>query len=202
MRINRMKRTVCLSAAACLLVGGLAVGRAMAYFTAYAETSGGVVMDMGFTTIIPDEEVREVEGGWIKEITVRNTGDYPCYVRVKLLYAQLEGVTVTAGGTNWTAGEDDYYYYTPILQAKDNANAERLDARITRPADSLQEDGMNFNVIVVAECTPVLYDEDGNPSADLSWSKGGIIIQESQSTLPGEPQEPQPESSAADKEGE
>ena len=34
MRKNRMKKTICLSAAACLLVGGLAVGRAMAYFTA------------------------------------------------------------------------------------------------------------------------------------------------------------------------
>ena len=41
-----------------------------------------------------------------------------------------------------------------------------------------------------------LYDENGNPYAD--WTNDGITIQESQNTLPDQPQESQPEN----KEGE
>ena len=197
MRKNRMKKTICLSAAACLLVGGLAVGRAMAYFTAYAETSGGVVMDMGFTTIEPVEPVEPVEGGWIKHITVSNTGNYPCFVRVRLLYGGEYSVIPTLGA-GWRDGGDDYYYYESQVLAGGKTESE-ISAMVEAPKDELT-DGMNFNVIVVAECTPVLYDENGNPYAD--WTNDGITIQESQNTLPDQPQESQPETTAENKEGE
>lgn len=187
MNKNRIKKTVCLSAAACLLVGGLTVGRAMAYFTSYANTSGSVVMDMGFTTIEPVEPVEPVDGGWIKHITVSNTGNYPCFVRVKLLYGEEYTVTVTQGA-GWTEGEGDYYYYGPQVPAGGKTESE-ISAKVEAPKDGL-EDGMNFNVIVVAECAPVLYDENGNPYAD--WTNENIMIQEAGSALP----ETQPETAA------
>lgn len=193
MREKRIRTAVCLSAAACLLVGGLTVGRAMAYFTAYANTSGGVVMDMGFTEIVPDETVEAVEGGWIKHITVSNTGGYPCFVRVKLLYGEEYTVTSTLGA-GWTDGGDGYYYYGTPVPAGGKTESE-ISAKIDAPKEALK-DGMNFNVIVVAECTPVLYNENGEPYAD--WTNENIIIQEVQGGQPDQPQE----TTAANEEGE
>lgn len=198
MRESRIKRTVCLAAAACLLVGGLTVGRAMAYFTAYANTSGSVVMDMGFTTIVPDETVDEIEGGWIKHITVRNTGGYPCFVRVKLLYSNDLYKVTPSLGADWSENGDGYYRYASQVPA--GGETTEITATIDAPLEDSWEDGLNFNVIVVAECTPVLYDANGNPYAD--WENGGIIVQEDQSALPEQPEETEPATTAANEEGE
>ena len=60
----------------------------MAYFTTYAEAEGSQTLSLGMTTTIPGEEVSD----WTKHIRVQNTGDYSCYVRVKVFAgSQLEG---------------------------------------------------------------------------------------------------------------
>ena len=64
-------------------------------------------------------------------------------------------------------GEDDYWYYRPILPAStdpDNPSQTTvLDAKIILP-EGFDRD--NFNVVVIQECTPVVYDESGNATAD------------------------------------
>ena len=68
------------------LTGTLAVGSAMAYFTTYTTAGGGVTMNMGFTETIPNETV-DKDG---KHVTITNTGDYDCFVRVTfVLYIEL-----------------------------------------------------------------------------------------------------------------
>lgn len=177
MRKNLMKKTLCLSAAACLLIGGLTVGRAMAYFTSYAETSGSVAMNMGLTTIVPDETVEEQPGGWVKSIRVQNTGNYRCFVRVKLLYGQAYTVDPISG-EGWTRGDGDYYYYGSVVEAKGTTD-HALTAEVHVP-EGTPEDGENFNVIVVTECTPVIY-VDGQPTAD--WSGENIVIRQTESPM-------------------
>ena len=73
------KKPLVLAAAAIALTGSLTVGSAMAYFTTYATAGGGVKMNMGFTTTVPDEKIDE-KG---KHVTIINKGDYDCFVRVK-----------------------------------------------------------------------------------------------------------------------
>ena len=75
------KKPLVLAAAAIALTGSLTVGSAMAYFTTYATAGGGVKMNMGFTTTVPDEKIDE-KG---KHVTIINKGDYDCFVRVPFL---------------------------------------------------------------------------------------------------------------------
>ena len=79
------KKPLIMAAAALALTGTLAVGSAMAYFTTYTTAGGGVTMNMGFTETIPNETV-DKDG---KHVTITNTGDYDCFVRVKA-FAPME----------------------------------------------------------------------------------------------------------------
>ncbi|MDD3615645.1 MAG: hypothetical protein PHC41_05395 [Lachnospiraceae bacterium] len=159
------KKTIILSAAALALTASLTVGGALAYFTTYSTATGGYPMEMGFTETVPHEEV----SGGGKHITIENTGDYECFVRVKVFSPVEISYDTTEG---WTLGADDYWYYTgsnqdgkeAILPAR--GVTSELFARISFP--EFAEDGSKneFDVVVVQECTPVTYDEDGNPVAD------------------------------------
>lgn len=84
------KKPLIMATAALALTGTLAVGSAMAYFTTYTTAGGGVTMNMGFTETIPNETV-DKDG---KHVTIKNTGDYDCFVRVKA-FAPME-LTYTA----------------------------------------------------------------------------------------------------------
>ena len=78
------KKSLCLAAAALTLTAGISAGTAMAYFTTYTEASGGVTLNMGFSETIPKEDF----SNWTKHVSVENTGDYDCYVRVIGMYGR------------------------------------------------------------------------------------------------------------------
>ena len=147
------KKTVFLTAAALTMTLGLSVGTAMAYFTTYTEAAGGVELELGFTETIPHEEVTD----WTKHIRIENTGNYDCYVRVRAFAGSA--YTLQYSGENWAPGTDGYYYYDEIVPA--GGSTGTLDIMIEGAVD-----GQSFNVVVVQECTPVQYDEDGSPYAD------------------------------------
>ena len=136
---------------------GLSVGTAMAYFTTYTEAAGGVELELGFTETIPHEEVTD----WTKHIRIENTGNYDCYVRVKVFAGELFQDSLTYGDDSgkWTPGADGYYYYSDIVPA--GGMTEELRVMIDH-MDAEQ----SFNVIVVQECTLVQYDGNGSPYAD------------------------------------
>ena len=101
MRKKWNKKPVILTAAALALTGAVSVGSALAYFTTYTTASGGVQMDMGFTDTTIDEEI---EGG-TKVITIRNTGDYDCYVRVQIFADSVidyDALMANTDGTGWS----------------------------------------------------------------------------------------------------
>ena len=151
------KKTLGLAGAALFLTAGLSVGSAMAYFTTYTQVSGKVPLDLGMTTIIPDETV----DNWTKHVKVQNTGDYDCFVRVRAFAGTRYQDKLIYSGDNWTLADDGYYYYSQIVEA--GASTEDvLDIRI--PYE--ESEGQDFNVIVVQESAPVIYDENGNPIGD------------------------------------
>lgn len=155
------KRTICLAAAAVALTGTLAVGSAYAYFTTYSEAKGNVVFQMGETRTEPHEEVKEGK----KIVSIENTGDYDCYIRVKAYAGNNYNLSYADGGSGkWYDGGDGYWYYKDILEA--GSTSETVLVNI--PKELLEDitDEKDLNVIVIQECTPVQYDDNGEPYAD------------------------------------
>ena len=155
------KRTICLAAAAVALTGTLAVGSAYAYFTTYSEAKGNVVFQMGETRTEPHEKVKEGK----KIVFIENTGDYDCYIRVKAYAGNNYNLSYADGGSGkWYDGGDGYWYYKDILEA--GSTSETVLVNI--PKELLEDitDEKDLNVIVIQECTPVQYDDDGEPYAD------------------------------------
>ena len=157
---KRYKKNLCLAAAALTLTASLGVGSAMAYFTTYTTASGGASLSLGNTVTVPEEQVSD----WTKHVTVRNTGETDCYVRVRVFGGDRYQDSLQYSDENgkWTPGEDGYYYYSDIVPV--GGSAEELRVHI----DNMDSEE-SFNVIVVQEGTPVLYDENDEPYAD--WDR-------------------------------
>ncbi len=160
------KKCLCLAGAAFLLAGSVTVGSAMAYFTTYATASGGAQISLGFTETVPREEIPIVD--WTKRISVDNTGSVDCFVRVKIFAGEKfrEHLDENISGEGWTKGQEPdengyfYYYYDQVVPA-----GGTTENQLTAHIDNM-ESTEDFNVIVVQESTPVLYDADGSPYAD------------------------------------
>ena len=169
MKKNRIK-TLVLASLALILVLGLSVGSAMAYFTTYAVAEGGVEIDLGFTNTQIEENV--VAGQ--KQLVLTNTGDFDCYVRLKALTGDAHKDSIVysepGGAGLWTPGGDGYYYYSDIVAAK--GSTAQINVGFAFPAD---EEPADFNVIIIQECTPVLYDADGSAYAD--WTVKADVSQ-------------------------
>lgn len=167
--MKQNKRNMFLALTALVLTMSIGIGSAMAYFTTYAIAKGGIEIDLGFTQTLPEEEV--VNGK--KEITLKNIGDYDCYVRLKALTgnAYKDGIAYSEPNNagKWTPGADEYYYYSEIVPAK--GSTSQIDVSFTFPT----VEPADFNVIIIQECTPVLYDANGNPYAD--WSVKADVSQ-------------------------
>ena len=173
------ERVLGVAAAALVLVAGATAGKALAYFTTYVTAQGGQELSLGFTTTIPNEKVEN----WQKSITIENTGDKDCYVRVKAFAGDKYGLTYADGsGGKWSLGAEGYYYWQDILAPGAVTGTlivkiDKLDAR------------ESFNVIVVQECIPVPYDENGNPVPwdQVDWNEPADVVKnETQETVQGE----------------
>lgn len=151
--MNRYGKVIAMSAAALAMTAALSVEGAMAYFTTYTEAGGSGTVSLGPKTEI-DEDVSEMT----KHVTITNTSDNECFVRVKVFSGM--DVKCTPTGTNWKFNDDGYWYYQPIVAPGEKA--EVLDVKIEYTGAEPQD----FNVVVVQECTPVIYDEGGNATAD------------------------------------
>lgn len=151
----KKKKTVVLSAAALVLAGGMTIHSAMAYFTTYASAEGGYTLSLGSKT-----EIEENVEAMTKHIAIRNTGDADCYVRVKVFCGEQFELQFSGEEGQWTQKEDGYWYYNEIVPA--GAQTSELLAKIVVP----EEYKDNFDVIVIQECAPVVYDENGNPTVD------------------------------------
>lgn len=159
------KKTICLAAAALALTGTLAVGSAYAYFTTYSEAKGNVVFQMGETRTEPDEKV--IEGK--KIVSIKNTGDYDCYIRIRAYAGNNYNLTYEDGGSGkWYDGKDGYWYYKDILTVGSTSTSKSKTVNVILPQELLKDvtDEKDLNVIVIQECTPVQYDDNGEPYAD------------------------------------
>lgn len=152
------KKVLGLAAAGVLLAGTASVGKTYAYFTTYVQTAGTVAFQMGITRTEIDEIVEDGK----KIVSVKNTGDYDCYVRVTAFAGSDYTLTFADGGDGlWTDGGDGYWYYTGTISPQEKTKT----LIITIPQELFQNitDEKDLNVIVVQECAPVCYGDDGEP---------------------------------------
>jgi hypothetical protein len=164
--MKNLKRQKCavltMAAVGTLLVSGLTIPHSLAYFTTYVTAQGGYTLNLGSTNTEIEEDYYEGS----KHIQVENQGEKECYVRAKAFAGQL--VTLSYSGEGWSQGADGYWYYSEIVPA--GGKTGELVVSI-QPVDGLAQD---YDVIVVQECAPVLYDENGAAygcSADNVWSQ-------------------------------
>lgn len=170
MRRKLDKKPIILASAALALTGALTVGSAMAYFTTYSTASGGVTMNMGFTKTKPNETV-DANG---KHVTIENVGDYDCFVRVKV-FSEFEKTRIGAKDKKWAYNENDqYWYYNDVLPAGASTPELSVTYQFPQAGENPDEDDRpeELNIVVVQECTPVLYDADGKPYAD--WTNAFV----------------------------
>jgi len=173
------KKYLILTVILAVLVMGASIGGTMSYFTTYCDAKGGLPIRLGYST-----RIKEEFSGKEKRVAVVNeAGSVPVAVRAKVFYA--DDVEPTISGTNWTQtlpanwklqdGDEDYWYYTGILNAEDPENKEQAETDFTTEILSVKfewpedpQQGDNFDIVIVYESTPVKYMEDGTPYAD--WS--------------------------------
>ena len=173
--MRKYKKVAAMSAAALGLVAALTIESSMAYFTTYVSAEGGHIVNMGARTEI-QEDVSEMT----KHITLLNTSDRgDCFVRVKVFYGAGISVTYSSlpdeeGHVNWYDGGDGYWYYRPVLPVGQETKTQ-LDVKIDTtglvkpgedPDTATEFIKDKFNVVVVQECTPVLYDDNGEAYAN------------------------------------
>ncbi|NBK93987.1 hypothetical protein D5278_18820 [bacterium 1XD21-13] len=147
-----------LAVLALVMVSAWTVKTSLAYFTTYETAKGSHELALSTQTTL-HEEIKGME----KHVSVENTGGIDCYVRVKIFAGST--VKLSCAGDGWSQKEDGYWYYKDIVAP--GASAGTLVVSITGPED---EDVETFNVVVIQECTPVLYDEDGNAYPDWTLS--------------------------------
>ena len=157
MRKRRFSNKTLFAAAALVLAGTAGIGQASAYFTTYVTAAGGYPVTLGYET-----EIEEKVDSMTKHIMIYTTGESDCYVRVKVFSGSQFGIHFKSDG-GWSQSADGYWYYDKTLPV--GGTTSELQAEIEVPQDNTD----TFNIVVVQECTPVLWDENGEPYAD--WER-------------------------------
>lgn len=156
-RLYRKHRNRTVLAAALVLtwILGATATESLAYFTTYATAKGSCPVSLGSRT-----EIEESFDNWTKTVRIVNMGDVECWVRVKAFAGSEYPLEYSNDSGKWSLGEDGYWYYSDIVAAGEST--EELCISITVSGEL----SASFNVVVIQECTPVLYWEDGTPYAD------------------------------------
>jgi hypothetical protein len=153
------KNVTILAVVALLLVMSISVGKAMAYFTTYATAKGGVPVTLGTDTTIHEEF-----SDWKKTIQIENTGEVAVFVRAKVIAGSQFDISIE--GTGWSRNDDGYWYY------QEPVPVGGMTGSLTAAIQKSEDVESSFNIVVVQECTPVMYDKDGNPcvAENADWS--------------------------------
>ena len=111
-----MKSKKLLIAAATLaMIGAASVGPAMAYFTDSHIVTGQVPVKLGDSSLQPHEDLDE--SGFVKTVTVQNTGAYDVYVRVKAYAGSTVEVDFDKDQSSGWKLVGEYYEYSEVVKS-------------------------------------------------------------------------------------
>lgn len=170
------RKTALLASVAVALVLGMGIAPAAAYFTDSSTTNGGLPI-----SVEPSTDIHEWYKNGVKHVIISNDADAdaPVFVRARVYASDV--LDVSTAGSGWTDDIGGWHYYgaseDSLVALNPGDEASELTVSInfpktTNPDGSLEgyEFGDNYNVIVVYESTPVLYQEDGTAYADWSFT--------------------------------
>jgi hypothetical protein len=155
------KKSVIFAAITIVLILAANLPLAWGYFSTYTEARGGVrIQPKKIETEIEEPDISD----WTKHVVITNSEDgTSVYIRAKAFCGSEYNLTYE--GDHWKPGADGFYYYDGILEP--GMETPELLVKINNHPE--EEDGQEFNVVVIYESTPVRYDENGNPYAN--WSQ-------------------------------
>ena len=163
MEIHRSRIAVALTVLAFLLLAASSVNIAYSYFTAYTEAKGYHKVFARSET----EFITEMPGNLTKRINIKNSGTHECWARVLIIYPDGYSIFKTSG-TGWADDPDKngYWVYNEILPAGASASQELMVSfKLPENLSEEEREKLQFNVAVISECVPVLYNADGTPKA-------------------------------------
>lgn len=132
-----------------------------AYFTTYASAKGGYEIQAGTET-----EIHEEIDGLNKHIRIENTGAADCFVRVKAFAGSITDIIYSPESGSWQEGEGGYWYCMASLAPGEVSGELTVSIKIP---EGMEDMAGSFDVVVIQECTPVLYHADGTVYAD--WNR-------------------------------
>ena len=141
--MRKLNKKLVLSIVALVMISTLGIGKALGYFTTHTTATGGYKMDLGFTDTKIEEDV----------------GDYDCFVRIKVFAADNLKIKYNLG-KDWQESDDGYIYYNKVLSSKDKTS--ELNIKYTLPEVNDDNKDKDYNIVVIQEFTPVVYDDQGN----------------------------------------
>ena len=166
------KSTAFLTFAAIVLALAANLSLAWGYFTTYTQASGRWPRRMGDKT-----NNTEDESDWTQNVVITSEeGSEPVFVRAKAFGSGKYELEYSDPTNSWSRGNDGFYYLNRPLMGGEKT--PELLVKINGVPDKPQEEAdKEFNVVVVYETTPVLYDASGNPYANwemtLHATEGG-----------------------------
>ncbi len=167
------RRTALLAMLALLLLFGTDLEDSLAYFTTYTTARGSAVLHFGSKT-----EIEESGEGLEKVIQIKNVvedGKEPsdCLVRIKILAGErLKDKLRYTKSDLWYLESDGYWYYKQVVPPNGSTDSFQVNVELDQDTNTeLKELGItNFNVLVIQESVPVIYDDSGNPDIKSSWA--------------------------------
>lgn len=148
-----------LAIVAVILVLGMSIGTAWAYFTDTTTVEGSISIK-----VKPETTLLEDNAPGSKSIRITNTSEAASvWVRARA-YASAD-LGADASGTNWSGSIADWYVYDEPLAAGAQTEPLKLTFTLVSPSASPAgvQNGDEQNIIVVYESVPVRYDASGNP---------------------------------------
>ena len=129
-----------------------------AYFSDYETALGEVTLFLSGQT-----EVKESVADGKKTISIVNTGDSTVVVRAMVYGPDMMTVTFE-DDDDWDQTQSDYYYYKSVLAPGEETSEIYAEVNIKDPTDeekaALAVLGDQFEIIVVQESAPAVYDEN------------------------------------------
>lgn len=153
-------------------------GESSAYFTAYHTAQWEKALAVGSQTGITEEYDKDTG---VKTVTIQNTGETECFVRVKIFSGSQ--VTLTISGENWSKGAYGYWYYGPALETGTGDGSKTKPLKITVKLPDVHAGGQeenapvyDQNVVVVQECTQALYRDKADGPGQEAYADWTLSI--------------------------
>lgn len=135
-----------------------------AYWSSFASTAGGGVVDLSCEPEIQEE----VEPGeFLKHVSIK-CGETSGGIFVRVRAVAPKSATLSYGLTDGWTCRDDWYYWDDVVSPGEATGVLDVRAAPSNPDNLIggADGNVPWDVHVVCEAVPAIYDDNGNPYPD------------------------------------